>query len=334
MRNAETHGPARRRYFMQCVVVTFVMFVLSSWGASQTTTARQPEFPLTQELNKYPGLLPEFGKLIEKLQHNVQFPPARKQSSLLPLLPASTSYYAAFPNYGDAAHQSLMIFRQELQESSVLRDWWQRAALGTSGPQLEDSVEKFYELSQYLGDEIVVSGESGSADHSFVLVAEVRKPGFKNFLEQMLKGLPGTPQPAMRVMDPKELALASDRSTSHEWAVLVRPDFVVAAPNVKAVRDFNELLDKRGRNFAATPFGQRVGQAYQGGAEVLVAADLHNILSHVPLGTQRNEAMFDRSGFNDVKYFVWEHRNEAGRASSEMELSFTGPRHGVAAWLA
>jgi type II secretory pathway pseudopilin PulG len=334
MRNANTHGPKHCRYFMQCVAVAFVMFALSLVSVSQTTTARQPQMDFSRELSKYPGLLPEFGKLIEKLQHNVQFPPARNQSSLLRLLPASTTYYAAFPNYGDAVHQALMIFRQELQESSVLRDWWQHAASGTSGSQLEGSVEKFYELSQYLGDEIVVSGESGSADHSFLLVAEVRKPGFKNFLEQILKGLPGTSQPAMRVMDPKELALANDRSTSHEWAVLVRPDFVVAAPNVKAVRDFNELLEKRGRNFAATPFGQRVGQAYQGGAEVLVAADFHNILSHVPLGTQQNEAMFDRTGFNDAKYFVWEHKNVAGHAASEMELSFAGPRHGVAAWLA
>jgi len=170
MRNAETHGPARRRYFMQCVLVTFVMFALSSVSVSQTTTARQPQMDFSRELNKYPGLLPEFGKLIEKLQHNVQFPPARNQSSFVPLLPASTSYYAAFPNYGDAVPQALMIFRQELQESSVLRDWWQHAASGTSGSQLEGSVEKFYELSQYLGDEIVVSGESGSADHSFLLL--------------------------------------------------------------------------------------------------------------------------------------------------------------------
>jgi hypothetical protein len=334
MRNARTQGPTRCRYFVQCVAVVFVMFVLASICVSQTTAARPPEFPLSQELNKYPGLLPEFGKLIEKLQHNVQFPPARRQSILLPLLPASATFYAAFPNYGDAAHQSLMIFQQELQESSVLRDWWQHAALGTSGSQLEDSVKKFYELSQYLGNEIVVSGESGSADHSFLVVAEVRKPGFKNFLEQMLKELPGTSKPAVRIMDPKELAFANEQWTSHEWAVLVRPDFVVAAPNVKAVRDFNEFLEKRGRNFGSTPFGQRVGQAYEGGAEVLVAADLHSMLSHVPLGTQQNEPMFDRSGFNDAKYFVWEHKNVAGHAASEMELSFTGPRRGVAAWLA
>jgi hypothetical protein len=40
-------------------------------------------------------------------------------------LPESTMSYAAFSNYGNVTEQALKIFRQELQESAVLHDWWQ-----------------------------------------------------------------------------------------------------------------------------------------------------------------------------------------------------------------
>jgi type II secretory pathway pseudopilin PulG len=287
----------------------------------------------SRELNKYPGLLPEFAKLIEKLR-NVEFPPARNQSSLLPLLPASTTYYAAFPNYGDAAHQALLIFRRELQVSPVLRDWWQQGEMATSGPQFEEFVEKFYALSQYMGEEVVLSGETGTTTPSLVLVAEVRKPGLKDFLRQMLQELPGNSKPAVLVLDPQELASAETHPMALQPVVLVRPDFVIAAASIEAVRNFNSLLERGSNQFAATPFGRRVAQSYNGGASVLVAADLHKMLTQVPLGTEQNAAMFDRTGFQDAKYFVWEHKNVTGHAVSQMELSFTGPRHGVAAWLA
>ena len=41
-----------------------------------------------------------------------------------------------------------------------------------------------------------------------------------------------------------------------------------------------------------------------------------------------------RTGFGDVKYLVWEHKSVADQAVSQAELSFIGPRHGVASWLA
>ena len=333
MGNAKTHGPIRRRYWMGYAVVAILMFAPGSRCFSQTTTPRDPQMDFSRELNKYPGLLPEFAKLIEKLR-NVEFPPARNQSSLLPLLPASTTYYAAFPNYGDAAHQALLIFRRELQVSPVLRDWWQQGEMATSGPQFEEFIEKFYALSQYLGEEVVLSGETGTATPSLVFAAEVRKPGLKDFLRQMLQELPRNSKPAVLVLDPEELASPETHPMALQPVVLVRPDFVIAAASIETVRNFNSLLDRGSNQFASTPFGRRVAQSYKGGASVLVAADLHKMLTRVPLGTEQNAAMLDRTGFQDAKYFVWEHKSVANQATSQMELSFTGPRHGVAGWLA
>ena len=131
------------------VVAVFVL--ISSFSSAQQMQAPPTETPLARMLTKYPGLPAEFSHLLGKLQHDVQFPPARNQSRLLPLLPESTVFYAAIPNYGDAAHQALGIFHQELQQNSALRDWWQQGEMASAGPQFEDSLEQIYQLSQYLG---------------------------------------------------------------------------------------------------------------------------------------------------------------------------------------
>lgn len=54
----------------------------------------------------------------------------------------------------------------------------------------------------------------------------------------------------------------------------------------------------------------------------------------IPTGPKENQANLQRSGLFDMKYLVWQYKNVRGRAISEAELSFTGPRRGVASWLA
>jgi len=330
---SQTLPQQRPRYFIKCAAVTALIFLIASACAAQATPAGQPEIPWPVDLKKYPGLLEEFGHLMEKLQHNLQFPPVRGQSRLLPLLPQTTIAYAAFPNYGDVTHQALKIFQQELQASPVLRDWWQHGEPVTAGPKLEDSLEKAYQLSQYLGEEIVVSGAAEGREPSLLILAEVRKPGLQQVLQQMVKDLAGKSKPPVRVLDLRELATAEDRRPTQELIVLLRPDFVVGALDLATLRSFNARLERNSREFVSTPFGQRVAQAYEGGATLLAAADLQKLLNQVPPGAKQDQT-FQRTGFADVKYLVWEHKGVAGQAASQMELSFTGPRHGVASWLA
>lgn len=312
-----------------------MIFLAASAAGAQAKPADHPEVSLPQDLTKNPGLLPEFGQLVEKLQHEVQSPPPRGQSHILPLLPESTVFYAAFPNYGEASHQALAIFQREVQQSPVLRAWWQQGDMAANGPKVEDGVEKFYQFSQYLGDEIVVSGAAeGGKPPSLLIIAELRKPGLKDFIQQTEKEFGGKSEPTVRVLDVQELATARDTQPAQQLVILVRPDFVVASLDVAALRSFSSRLDKKSMEFASTPFGQRVTQVYGGGTVVVVAADLQKIVSQVPLGTAQNRKLFERTGFADVKYLVWEHKAVDGQAASQMELSFTGPRHGVASWLA
>ena len=338
------------RYPIQslAVVITGVMILIAPAAVAQTksatghntptTRSTQPAIgpnPFLQEMNQYPGLQEELGQLFEKMRKEVQLPADRVQSRLLPLLPESTLFYAALPNYGEPSHQALRIFQQELQQSAVLRDWWQHGSMAASGPKFEEALEKFYQLSQYLGDEVVISGgRDGKSDPSVLLIAELRQPGFKEFLTQAQKDFTGKSGPALRVLDVNELAGAKELSPSKGLVVVVRPDYVMVGTDLATLRKVNARLERRQVEFGSTPFGQRLVQAYDGGLSAVGAADLQGVLSLLPHSTEQSEKIFQRTGFSDMKYLVWEHRTVEGKTSSEVELSFTGPRRGIAGWLA
>jgi type IV pilus assembly protein PilA len=330
----------KQGYYIKCAVAFFAFFLVglscSPQSAQSKPLAPQTKMPWEQELKKYPGLLEEFGRLAEKI-HQVSFPAERAESRLLPLVPESTIFYAAFPNYGDAANQTLTIFRQELQESEVLRDWWQHGAMASDGPKLEAALEKFYQVQQYLGDEIALSATMEGREPSLLVVAEVRKPGLKKFLQQAVKDHPSDSKQEMRVLDLQELATATETGPGPTGAqkpvVLVRPDLVVGAGDLASLRRFNAQLQARSHEFVSSPFGKRVAEEYRGGLTTLAAADLGKILSQSPPATRQN-ASLQRSGFADVKYWVWDHKNVAGQKVSQTELSFSVPRQGPASWLA
>lgn len=308
--------------------------VLTSPLVCQTKAPTQPEIDLSKELDNYPGLLPELGQLIGKLQQRVQTPPARHQSTLLRLLPQSTTYYVALPNYGQPARETLATFRDELKQNADLRSWWQSGDMAKNGPEVESAIEKFSTVSDYLGGEIVISGETEKKNHEFVLIAEVRKPGLKQLLQRMLAELPKKSTSDIRVLDQQELAAAKSLAKSQELVVVVRPDFVIAAPGVDAVREFNQQLEAKKAGFASTVFGQRIEQSYQGGTTLLAAGDLHAILNQIPAGTPSRQKDLERYGFSDMKYLVLNTKKGAGSTISETELSFLSPRRSIASWLA
>ncbi len=323
-----------QRYIFRCAAGIAAIFLAApAYPQAKTSSEALADTPWSQEMNKYPGLLPELGNLVVKMRQEIQPPAPRSESRLLPLLPETTMSYAAISNYGDVTEQALKIFRQELQESAVLRDWYQHGGIAAAGPKIEESLEKFAQLQQYMGEEIVVSGSFEGSDPEILMVAEIRKPGLKKFLEELIAGTGGETKQGVRILDLQELALAKDEGKGQKLTVLVRPDYVVGAMDLATLRKFNARLASHSQEFPATPFGHRVLSEYEGGVTLLGAADLQKILDHAP-GQMKENASFQRSGFSDVKYLVWEHRGTGAQAISQTELSFNAPRHGSAAWLA
>ena len=330
--------PREMRSIIQFFAIFAAIFFAASISRAQVRMQKAPAEPQTQppfadDLSKNPELMKEFGNLINQFQHNIQYPGPRSESRLLPLLPASTMFYAAFPNYGQALDQAVKILRQELKDNTAFRDWWYQGEMATTGPKLEDALVKFSELNDFLGEEILVSGTSDGKEPTFVIVAEVRKPGLKKYLQQVVQDLAGNAKPQILVFDPQELAAAVNKGASQQAVILVRPDFVVAAQNLAALRSFSARLDHPGREFAATPFGKRVAREYQEGVIVVGAADLQGFINQASPAKKQNVA-FQQSGFADVEYLAWENRRVDGKSVSQFELSFNAPRRGAAAWLA
>ncbi|HEV2965034.1 MAG TPA: hypothetical protein VG649_24635 [Candidatus Angelobacter sp.] len=337
--------------YFRSVIVAVISIALASLGyAIQTSDHARlepvniadtstTEVPLASQEQRAPGfdiskylpLLEELGRLQQKMQHEIQFPALRTQPKLLAQLPASTEIFFALPNYGDSLHQAVQIFQKELLENQTLREGWQSFP---AGPIVEDGLDKVYQLSQYLGNEVVVAGEVKPKGGSFLIVAEIKKPGLSAFLQGLVKQFAPGPSSPIRILSPQQLVTAKATPSKQQALVLVRPDLVVITSEMSTLKSFNAQLIRPGGKLAPTPFGQRLAQAYQGGAGILFGADLEHLKGLVPVNTKKDAASFQQTGFADVKYLVAEHKATAGQTSNNVELSFNGPRHGVASWLA
>src|SRR5262245_43202689 len=246
----QSSGP---QTFLRATSILIVLLLATSVWGMQTRPAAQTKRPSSaapknaapkttaksddEDWQKYSGVLAELFTLQQKFQKELQFPPLRSQSRLLQLLPESTLGVAAFPNYGDVLHQATRLFQKEREENATLRTWWKND-VGDQGKKVDDALEKLYQVSQFLGDEIVVSGSASKnakdKDPSVVLLAEIKKPGLKEFLQQTLKELSDKDKPSLRILDPAELAGATEKRS--EPVILVRPDFLVVAFDVASLR--------------------------------------------------------------------------------------------------
>ncbi len=315
------------------VLMAAIPFAGTACSAQTRQTNSTPNAEAIQDLSKNPALVAELGKLAGRLQREVTLPAPREQSAALRVLPDGTEFYFALPNYGDTAHQALGIFEQELQASPALRSWWQKVEPPARGMKVEDSIEKFYEVSQYLGDEVVVSGAINGSRPKLLVLAQIRKPGLGAALQKVLSELPAGSNLKVRILDPEQLT-AVVNTPKNQFLVLVRPDWVVASTDVDSLRDLNAEMNGGGSSFASSAFGERVAEEYKGGATMVGAADLHTILGQIPHGTPQGEMLLQKSGFADMEYAVWKQERAKSGSFGDGELTFTGPRHGVASWLA
>jgi|GEM_PF-120497 len=297
------------------------------------TKAGDPDLAWLQELLKDKELMAELDKLGQKLKDGIQYPAARSQSHILSRLPDSTVFYVALPNYGDTLHQAQQIFHQELQDSAPLRDFLQKNKLDAMESKIENGVQQFYEFSQFLGDELIITGKMGDQEPAFMLVAEVRKPGIKEFLEKMNAEIFTDKADRARIVDAQELASTAPGKKDAP-VILVRPDLVVMGLGMESVREFNTQIDQGGPRFTTGLLGQRVAQAYQGGASTVFGIDLHKVIGLLPQSNPQSREMLEKTGFADVNYLVSENKISGGRSVNKMELTFNGPRRGVASWIA
>src|SRR5579859_1084394 len=305
-------------------------------NTSLASVSVRQEIAWSQDLDKHLALLAEFGHLSNKLDA-VQLPGLRYQSHILPTLPSNTLLYAGIPNLGDAVQQANKLFQQELQESAVLRDWWQQAqSRKHDGPELEEIVNYVHDLGQYLGDEIVFTLALDGNRGEPLVVAQVQHDGLKQFIEQQAAKYAGSKSHVL-VLDEQTLSHMTAPPNGNRLLVLVRPDYVAAAHDIATLKQFAFGLDHGGSGFAATPFGQRMAAQYKNGAEILFGADLAGMAAHAhqehAQNTRKGEG-FERTGLGDVEYLIAERKSSGGLVQNHAVLTFKNQRRGLASWLA
>ncbi|MBZ5506752.1 MAG: FecR domain-containing protein [Acidobacteriia bacterium] len=303
-----------------------------STNVSLGTVPVKQEIAWSQNLDKHLALLAEFAHLSNKLA-TVQLPGLRYQSHVLPTLPANTVLFAGIPNLGDAVQQANKLFQQELQESAVLREWWQQTqSKKNDGPEFNEIIDYVHDLGQYLGDEIVFSIALNGHDGEPLVVAQVQHDGLKQFIQQEAAKYAGT-KSHIRVVDEQELNQLAAQEKGKQLLILVRPDFVAAAADAATLKQFAAGLNQGG-GFAATPFGQRMAAQYKNGAEILFGANLAEMTaSHHPHGAQQN-AHFELTGLADVEYLIAERKGSGEQVQNRAQVTFVNQRRGLASWLA
>jgi hypothetical protein len=303
-------------------------------NVSLATVPVRQEIAWSQDLDKHLKLLAEFAHLSNKLDA-VQLPGLRYQSQVLGTLPANTLLYAGIPNLGDAVQQANKLFQQELEESAVLRQWWQQAqSRKHEGPEFQDIVNYVHDLGQYLGDEIVFSFSLNGNRGEPLVVAQVQHDGLKQFIEQQAarysKG-------HIVVLDEQSLSSMPAQGKGEQLLILVRPDFVAVAVDAATLKQFAFGLDHGGSGFASTAFGQRMAAQYKNGVEILFGADLATMAASAHgegYKDSRHGQNFQLTGLADVEYLLAERKSSGGQVQNHAELTFKNQRRGLASWLA
>jgi hypothetical protein len=299
-------------------------------AAKQKAAKPQAEPDWLDDAMKDPGFISGMEHVIQRIGE-IPPPAPRTQSHILPRLSDTTAFYAAGPNYGQTLRQTVEIAQQELRDNAGLRDFVQKH---THDDQMkfQSALLMLADFCDYLGDEFVVAGSLKGKDPTGALIAEVRKPGLRAFLEQVDPAWNTLTEQHLRIFDPQQLETAADEKEQGAL-LLVRPDFVVIGFSVATLRDFNAQLDKGPDTFAAGALGKRLAQSYQSGAQMLMAMDLQKVLELAPQSPPQARMILDKTGFSDVKYFFGESKTAGKESVNQGELAFNGPRRGVASWI-
>lgn len=283
----------------------------------------------SHDLNKYMPLLAQFSVLQRRMEQ-IPLPQLRYTSDLLPRVPADTQLYISIPNLGSFLSQANQVFDDQLKQSPVLQQWW-----SSGHPQntadLDALVNKILQMSQYLGDEIVIAG-GGPKNPGFAIVADLKQSGLADFLNHQF---PVSDTTGLSVLDQGTLsAVAESSPVRGRGYALIRPQEVVFSNDIATLKRMNAQLNMGSSGFAAGDFGHQINSAYGRGAGFILAADLHQMIHSAAGRNNRAGKALDNSGMSAMRYLIAEHREVNGSPENRMSLQFSGARQGVASWLA
>jgi len=309
-------------------------------GDQVSTSDNLSPAPLEQQVawshdrDKYLPLLAQFSALEHRLGQ-IPFPQPRYTSDLLARVPADTLLYISIPNPGDFLSEANTIFQDQLQKSPELQQWWSDGK-NRNTAELNSLVGKLHDVSQYLGDEIVIVGVKQSKNPGFAVVADVQKSGLADLLKTQV--LSSTSSGGFVVLDEAALnAMPVQAKTKSTGYALIGAHVAVLSNNLATLKQVDAQLNAGASGFATGDFGKQITAAYSRGAGIFLAADLHQMMGDKLVLMRANQAgknAVENSGMEDVRYLIAEHREVNGVPENHLNLQFSGTRQRVASWLA
>jgi hypothetical protein len=296
-------------------------------------TPVESQISWSQDRSKYLSLLAQ----VAALQHRLEVipePRLRYSSDLLDRVPADTLLYVSIPNLGDYLSEANKVFQDQLKQSPALQEWWNRGHANNTA-DLDAMVEKLHQVSQYLGDEIVVVGVKQDKNPGFAVIADVKKNGLDDYLRTQLPVSDGAH--GLVLLNEQSLATASISSqTQRGGYALIGQHEAIFSNSIATLKQVDKQLSAEASGFAAGAFGQQITAAYGRGAGVILAADLHQMMnqSNFLRTKDKNKAAIENSGIDGVQYLIAEHREVNGVPDNHLNLQFSGARQRVASWLA
>jgi FecR protein/Putative zinc-finger len=287
------------------------------------------EIAWSRDLDRYLPLLAQFSALQHRLDR-IPTPQLRYTSDLLGRVPANTLLYVSIPNLGNFLSEANDIFHDQLKQSPALRQWWESGSQHNTA-QLDALVNQLHEVSEYLGDEVVVVGvqQLGTprSNPGFAIVADLQRSGLGDELKALA--------PSIVVFDEASLATAQASAQDRQGQfALIRQHEVVFSSSITILKQMNEQLSGNASGFANGDFGQQIAASYGRGAGVILAADLHQMLHNDSERGLRTQGALQSSGMDGVRYLIAEHRERDGVPENHVNLQFAGTRQGAASWLA
>ncbi|SPE30930.1 putative FecR [Acidobacteriia bacterium SbA2] len=281
--------------------------------------------------SEYLELLGEFAALHKQFE-SLPGPAPRYTSDLLNMVPADTMFYAAIPNMGSTLTEANRLLQERIQQSAVLQAWWARQQASGGASKEPELIDRLRSFSDYLGDEIVVAMTPDA--HSPIVLAELRRPDFRAFIQQQISGNKGDGTHfQMQIID--NPSLLSRAAGTNATLVYFRNNLVAMAADARQLQMVAPLMESRtSSGFTSTPFYSAIRQAYQAGAGLLICADMEQILAH-SVGHKEGPSLIrdERTGLADMRYLIMESKDLSGRTENRATLTFAQPRRGLTALL-
>lgn len=288
----------------------------------------------SQDRDKYLALLAQFSILQHRLEA-IPSPQLRYTSDLLERVPAETLLYISIPNLGNYLSEANKVFQDQLKQSPALQQWWDHGHASNSA-DLDTMVEKLHQISQYLGDEVVVVGVKEANNAGFAVVADVSKSGLDDFLRTQIPASASTAGFTVLNESALNTASVSPQTRSGGYAVIGEHQ-AIFSNSIAILKQLHTQLNAGASGFATGAFGQQIAAAYNRGAGVILAADVRQMMVDQPTllhAGHANQAAIENSGIEGVQYLIAEHREVNGVPENHLNLQFSGTRQRVASWLA